>query len=117
MWFRLPRRKDALHFVFQSATSTLLQELRTALGAHRPAAVRALLAAHGEYAFARSLSQLSERARDDALSMLPRECRARLITTLVARHQSGGSVDWLRPDGGAVRPVRTQGRSQAWARS
>lgn len=59
MLFRHTRHSD----VFQRA-------LRAAVAAHRPVTLRALLASHGEKAFANALADLSGRVIADALSML-----------------------------------------------
>jgi len=81
-----------LFFRIRSRSDVLLHALRAAIAAHRPAAVRALLAAHGEVAFAQALRALSTRARDDALSMLTAPECARLraalpyVARFVARH-------------------------------
>ncbi|MFC4623373.1 hypothetical protein ACFO3A_14335 [Comamonas nitrativorans] len=60
MLFRTPRPTDA----FQRA-------LRAAVTGHRPAALCALRASHGDRMFALALSDLSGRVMADALSMLP----------------------------------------------
>lgn len=64
MLFRTPRPTDA----FQRA-------LRAAVTFHRPAALCALRASHGDKMLALALSNLSGRVMADALSMLPEASR------------------------------------------
>ncbi|MCL7714983.1 hypothetical protein [Stenotrophomonas mori] len=60
----------------------LQRALRAAVAAHRPAALRALLHARGERAFARALGDLSGRVVADALSMLPAAARGGVLRHL-----------------------------------
>jgi len=87
MLFRPRLRDDAV-----------LRALRVAILAHHPAAVRALLAAHGEKAFVRALAGLSARARADVLSLLAPEERQRIRT---ARAPFFPPWRWLRQMGGS----------------
>lgn len=63
-------------FRFDRPDDALLRALRAAVAAHRPADLRALLALHGERAFATALAGLSGRVIADALSMLATPERA-----------------------------------------
>jgi len=74
-------------FRIRSRDDVVLHDLRAAIAAHRPAAVSALLAKHGEVHFVKALQALSIRARDDALSMLtaPECVRLRALLPYVAR--------------------------------
>lgn len=91
MLFCTPRPTDA----FQRA-------LRAAVTAHRPAALCALRASHGDKMFALALSDLSGRVIADALSMLPVSSRegVRRHLTRTARlrlHRSDGAGTGTAP--------------------
>lgn len=64
------------------SNDVLLRALRAAVAAHRPAALRSLVHARGERAFARALGELSGRVIADALSMLPAPERAGVLQHL-----------------------------------
>lgn len=67
MLFRHARPNDAVQ-----------RALRAAVAFHRPVALRALLASHGERVFARALSDLSSHVIVDTLSMLSAQDHAQV---------------------------------------
>jgi len=69
---------------FVRPASACQRALRAAIAAHRPAALRALLAQYGDQVFVRALRHFSNRVIDDALSMLSASDRARIRMRLCA---------------------------------
>lgn len=79
------------------ANDTFRRALRAAVTTHRPAALHALLASHGEQIFGSALADFSGRAIADVLSVLSAPDRARVIGHLPrAARQRLREFDGLR---------------------
>lgn len=73
---------------FTRTRDALPRALRAAIAAHRPLVLRDLLESRGETAFAAALSQCSGRVIADALSLLPRQHSAGVLSHLSADAQA-----------------------------